>query len=91
MTAIAYIGTERRLGFALRCRPTKALHSRPAEQSDGSGNWSATVATDRAFPAAVAELGTFSDELAIRHADTAEAVASGPAQTTMRPMGRGEG
>jgi len=49
------------------------------------------VATDRAFPAAVAELGTFSDDLAIRHADTAEAVASGPAQTTMRPMGRGEG
>ena len=30
---------------------------RPALQSDGSDNLSATVAADRAFPAAVAELG----------------------------------
>jgi hypothetical protein len=30
---------------------------RPAGQADGSGNLFATVATDRAFPAAVAELG----------------------------------
>ena len=30
---------------------------RPAGQSDGSGNLFATVTADRAFPAAVAELG----------------------------------
>ena len=29
----------------------------PAGQSDGSGNLSAIVAADRAFPGAVAELG----------------------------------
>jgi len=34
-----------------------AANRRPAGQSDGSGNLSATVAADRAFPAAVAELG----------------------------------
>jgi hypothetical protein len=33
-----------------------AANRRPAGQSDGSGNLSATVAADRAFPAAVAEL-----------------------------------
>jgi len=33
-----------------------AANRRPAGQSDGSDNMSATVATDRAFPAAVAEL-----------------------------------
>jgi hypothetical protein len=33
-----------------------ALQRRPAGQSDGSGNLSAIVAADRAFPAAVAEL-----------------------------------
>ena len=32
-------------------------NSRPAGQLDGSGNLAATVAADRAFPAAVAELG----------------------------------
>jgi len=31
-------------------------NSRPAGQLDGSGNLAAIVATDRAFPAAVAEL-----------------------------------
>ena len=38
--------------------PNKSLHSnrRSAGQSDGSDNLSATVAADRAFPAAVAEL-----------------------------------
>ena len=34
-----------------------AANRRPAGQSDGSGNLFATVAADRAFPAAVAELG----------------------------------
>ncbi|WP_421654366.1 hypothetical protein [Leptothermofonsia sp. ETS-13] len=34
-----------------------AANRRPAFQSDGSGNVAATVAADRAFPAAVAELG----------------------------------
>jgi hypothetical protein len=34
-----------------------AANRRPAGQSDGSGNLSATLAADRAFPAAVAELG----------------------------------
>ena len=34
-----------------------AANRRPAGQSVGSGNLSATVAADRAFPAAVAELG----------------------------------
>ena len=33
-----------------------AANRRPAGQSEGSGNLSATVAADRAFPAAVAEL-----------------------------------
>ena len=37
-------------------RLTSALQRRPAGQSDGSDNLSATVAADRAFPAAVAEL-----------------------------------
>jgi hypothetical protein len=34
-----------------------AANRRPALQSDGSDNLSAIVAADRAFPAAVAELG----------------------------------
>jgi hypothetical protein len=33
-----------------------AANRRPAGQADGSGNLFATVAADRAFPAAVAEL-----------------------------------
>ena len=37
--------------------PTKALQRRPAGQSDGADNLPATLAADRAFPAAVAELG----------------------------------
>jgi hypothetical protein len=36
-----------------------AANRRPALQSDGSDNLSATVAADRAFPAAVAELGRY--------------------------------
>ena len=36
-----------------------AANRRPAGQLDGSGNLAATVAADRAFPAAVAELGSF--------------------------------
>jgi len=34
-----------------------AANRRPAGQADGSDNLLATVAADRAFPAAVAELG----------------------------------
>ena len=34
-----------------------AANRRPAGQSEGSDNLSAIVAADRAFPAAVAELG----------------------------------
>ncbi len=34
-----------------------AANRRPAGQLDGSGNLSVIVAADRAFPAAVAELG----------------------------------
>ena len=34
-----------------------AVNRRPAGQADGSDNLSATLAADRAFPAAVAELG----------------------------------
>jgi hypothetical protein len=34
-----------------------AANRRPAGQADGSGNLAATVAADRAFLAAVAELG----------------------------------
>lgn len=34
-----------------------AANRRPARQLDGSGNWFANVATDRAIPATVAELG----------------------------------
>jgi hypothetical protein len=34
-----------------------AANRRPAGQPDGADNLFATVATDRAFPAAVAELG----------------------------------
>jgi hypothetical protein len=40
-----------------RSNQSAAANRRPAGQSDGSGNLSATVAADRAFPAAVAELG----------------------------------
>jgi hypothetical protein len=38
-------------------KPFMASNRRPAGQSDGSGNLFATVAADRALPAAVAELG----------------------------------
>jgi hypothetical protein len=34
-----------------------AANRRPAGQSDGSDNLAGTVAADRSFPAAVAELG----------------------------------
>ena len=37
-------------------QPIMTANRRPAGQSDGSGNLFATVAADRAFPAAVAEL-----------------------------------
>jgi hypothetical protein len=42
-------------GVALQ--PNMTSNRRPAGQSDGSDNLFATVAADRAFPAAVAELG----------------------------------
>ena len=41
----------------LEANQSVAANRRPAGQSSGSGNLSATVAADRAFPAAVAELG----------------------------------
>jgi hypothetical protein len=40
-----------------RSNQCAAANRRPALQSDGSGNLAAIVAADRAFPAAVAELG----------------------------------
>jgi hypothetical protein len=40
-----------------RANKSAAANRRPAGQSDGSGNLAAIVAADRAFPAAVAELG----------------------------------
>ena len=48
--------------FTLRSNQSAAANRRPAGQSDGSGNLAATVAADRAFPAAVAELGSFCHE-----------------------------
>ncbi len=41
--------------------PASTLQRRPAGQADGSGNLSAIVAADRAFPAAVAELGRWAE------------------------------
>jgi hypothetical protein len=45
--------------MSFRNTPNKitGANSRPALQADSSGNLFATVAADRAFPAAVAELG----------------------------------
>jgi hypothetical protein len=55
------MGSARFVRFAFFIRmiiaPPNALQRRPAGQSDGSDNLSAIVAADRAFPAAVAELG----------------------------------
>ena len=48
------------MSLCFRCEPSNqsaAANRRPAGQSDGSDNLSAIVAADRAFPAAVAELG----------------------------------
>jgi hypothetical protein len=42
-----------------------AANRRPAGQSNGSGNLAAIVAADRAFPAAVAELGRSASSSAI--------------------------
>jgi hypothetical protein len=39
-------------------QPSMTSNRRPAGQLDGSGNLAAIVAADRAFPAAVAELGS---------------------------------
>ena len=44
-------------GVGRKPGPYPAANRRPAGQLDGSGNLLATVAADRAFPAAVAELG----------------------------------
>jgi len=41
----------------MRANQSAAANRRPAAQADGSGNLFAIVAADRAFPAAVAELG----------------------------------
>jgi len=48
-----------RLFFLLPLLPEEIgrANRRPSGQSDGSGGLSAIVAADRAFPAAVAELG----------------------------------
>ena len=50
------------MGFAAAynkdAQPVRCSDRRPAGQLDGSGNLSATVVADRAFPAAVAELGS---------------------------------
>jgi hypothetical protein len=40
----------------MQANQSAAANRRPAGQADGSGNLFATVAADRAFPAAVAEL-----------------------------------
>lgn len=40
----------------MRANQSAAANRRPAGQLAGSGNFFATVAADRAFPAAVAEL-----------------------------------
>jgi hypothetical protein len=45
------------VGESLTANQSAAANRRPAGQSDGSGNLAAIVAADRAFPAAVAELG----------------------------------
>ena len=42
---------------AAQSNQSAPANRRPAGQSDGSGNLAAIVAADRAFPAAVAELG----------------------------------
>ena len=42
---------------AVAANQSAAANRRPAGQLDGSGNLAAIVAADRAFPAAVAELG----------------------------------
>lgn len=44
-------------GDELMPNQSAAANRRPAGQTDGSDNLSAIVAADRAFPAAVAELG----------------------------------
>ena len=41
----------------LRANQSAAANRRPALQLDGPGNLAAIIAADRAFPAAVAELG----------------------------------
>jgi hypothetical protein len=45
------------LDIMMMSNQSAAANRRPAGQADGSGNLAATVAVDRAFPAAVAELG----------------------------------
>ena len=52
-TPVVYLGEASRAAASFN----HALERRPAGQSDGSGNLAAIVAADRAFPAAVAELG----------------------------------
>ncbi len=49
-------GAERKRKRTMMPNQSAAPNRRPALQLDGSGNLSATVAADRAFPAAVAEL-----------------------------------
>ena len=41
----------------IQANQSAAANRRPAGQSDGSDNLAAIIAADRAFPAAVAELG----------------------------------
>lgn len=47
----------------MRANQGAAANRRPAGQADGSGNLFAIVAADRAFPAAVAELGRSAKKL----------------------------
>jgi hypothetical protein len=49
-----------------RANQGAAANRRPARRSEGSGNLPAIVAADRAFPAAVAELGSLGHF--VRHA-----------------------
>ncbi len=72
------VGNQLFTSLLRRCRgwvANPALQRRPAGRSDDAENVSATVAADRAFPAVVAELGSFS--LSTEAVDAAS-VAVGP-------------
>src|SRR6478609_4873200 len=62
-TAAAQVQLAERYCSRMNALPNQsaAANRRPAGQLDGSGNLPAIVAADRAFPAAVAELGSLAD------------------------------